>query len=1104
MKFIVLVLLGGLIGIHAAEPVRALIIDGRNNHDWRSTTDHLRATLEAAGRFEVTASTAPQLRFPNVPRKAKRSEDESALTEARKHFEKPQAEAKADLAPRWDKWAPHFASADVVVLNYNGEEWPVRIRNAFVEFVRSGGGVVLIHGSNNAFRNWPEFNEMIGLGWRPALIGKAIKVDPRSGKTYIANEIDLSNNGNSGHGSKHAFQVTVRAPDHPMMQGLPPIWMHARDELYHNMRGPAKNLTVLSSAYSDPKQRGSGLHEPLTWEVSFGKGRVIVTSMGHLWRGDMERGEQAALHCVGFQTILARACEYAATGQITLPVPNGFPGTDNIHTVAPHAVAWPERPTESMGDHESMVAKKKVDPYSMLTPEEERATFELAPGYVAELFAAEPMVQEPVLTVWDADGAMYVAEMRSYMQDVEGTGTKTLRNGRVKRLVDIDGDGRADVATVFIDKLNLPRMILPLSDGWIAVRESDTMDVIAWRDTDGDGVADESKMLYKRGPYSRNSPDKSVEHQDSGLMWNLDNHIYLTYNMERYRFTTGEWIAEKQPGHWTQWGLAHDDVGDLFWSTNSDPVINAYIHPRYWGIPRKIASNIPPVPVMLPAHYDPGFMLAYSSCLLNDRGGSASAERSFTSACGQSIYRSDKYPIESRGNYFICDPTIHVVRRAQVSKDDAMIRLSKAEPAGYEFLRSSDINCRFVNSAVGPDGCLYITDMYRGIIQDAPWLNPDSRKNIVANGLDDNNQHGRIWRIRHKDFDPRGKEAMSPMSAEPTIALLRHLENPSGWWRDTAQREIILRQDRETVVPHLEAISRFGENRLGRLHALWTLEGLGRADLELLRHVVNDDDPRLRRAAIQIGEALLVESEGFDAIARPLIEDRDAEVAKQLILSLGLYRDHPDTLNVIQQTARRHPKATGVQLATTLSLWGMDRLALIEEIRAGTAFDPATNMVWKNMLGNWQRGLAFPDEMPKDERRRITGGENMYFQSCATCHGPDGKGLNVPGSDLLLAPSLVDSVRVKGHPHQLIAVLLHGLTGPIDGKTYQAGFMAPAAALGITRDDRLAELISYLRFTHGNRASSVSKEDVGTIKKRHRERMTPWTDAELRSLPRLR
>lgn len=594
------------------------------------------------------------------------------------------------------------------------------------------------------------------------------------------------------------------------------------------------------------------MHETLTWEVSFGKGRVIVTSMGHLWRGDMERGEQAALYCVGFQTILARACEYAATGQVTLPVPKSFPDPDNIHPVAPHTVGWPERPTVLMGNYESMVAKKQADPYRMLTPEEELATFELAPGYIAELFAAEPMIQEPVLTVWDADGAMYVAEMRSYLQDVEGTGNRTLRNGRVKRLVDTDGDGRADVATVFIDKLNLPRMILPLSAVWVAVRESDTMDVRAWRDTDGVGVADEEKVLYKRGPYSRNSPDKSVEHQDSGLMWNLDNHIYLTYNIERYLFTVGEWTAEKQPGHWTQWGLAHDDVGDLFWLTNSDPLINAYVHPRYWEIPRKIASHVPPVPVMLRGHYEPGFMLAHSNCVFNDRGGTTSADRSFTSACGQSIYRSDKFPTSSWGNYFICDPTIHVVRRAQVSKDGAMIRLSKAEPEGHEFLRSSDINCRFVNSAEGSDGCLYI------------------RGNIVANGLDDNNQHGRIWRIRHEDFEPRGKEAIPPMTEESTIALLRHLESPFGWWRDTAQREIILRADRESVVAHLTAIARFGENRLGRLHALWVLEGMGRADFRLLRHVVKDEDPRLRRAAILIGEALLGESEAFDAIARPL------------------------------------------------------------------------------------------------------------------------------------------------------------------------------------------------------------------------------------------
>ena len=209
------------------------------------------------------------------------------------------------------------------------------------------------------------------------------------------------------------------------------------------------------------------------------------------------------------------------------------------------------------------------------------ATFDLAPGYIAELVASEPQIEEPVLTVWDGNGAMYVAEMRSYMQDENGTGTKELRNGRIKRLEDTNGDGRMDKVTIFVDGLNLPRMILPLDDR-IAVRESDTMDVIAYRDTDGDGVADEKTPLFEYGPRGRNGPEKSVEHQDSGLVWNLDNWIYLTYNMERYRFTDSTWRPQPQPDHWTQWGLTHDDVGRLFWMDNSHPLKAVQLHPKYW------------------------------------------------------------------------------------------------------------------------------------------------------------------------------------------------------------------------------------------------------------------------------------------------------------------------------------------------------------------------------------------------------------------------------------------------------------------------------------------------------------------------------------------
>ena len=319
--------------------------------------------------------------------------------------------------------------------------------------------------------------------------------------------------------------------------------------------------------------------------------------------------------------------------------------------------------------------------------------------------------------------------------------------------------------------------------------------------------------------------------------------------------------------------------------------------------------------------------------------------------------------------------------------------------------------------------------MYRGIIQDAPWLNPQARENIQKNGLDQNIQHGRIWRIRHRDFEPDKSTDLPSMSEDSTISLIRHLESNSGWYRDTAQREILLREDRESIAPHLAMIARFSQNPLGRLHALWTLHGMEKADLTLLSHLASDRDPRIRRAVVQIGEPLLAEDAAFDAIARRLATDGDPEVAKQLILSLGLVRDHPDAVVLIQETCRRHKSIAGVQFAATLSLWGMKELPLIQEINSGKGFDDATAQLWKNSLGNWDRGLKFPDDMPDAEQRRIGNGEEIYFKNCVSCHGADGKGISIPGTEMSLAPSLTDSARVKGNPRQLVPIFFHGLTG---------------------------------------------------------------------------
>ncbi len=1077
----------------AGDLVKVLIVDGRNSHDWRITTDALRATLNATGRFEVSVSTAPGQKLSGALRRPDSTDPrvQSAYQKALEACSAAGRVLKPGTEKAWQTWRPDFDSHDVVILNYTGSNWPESVRSSFVDYVRNGGGVFLVHGATNAFRNWKEYNEIIGLGWRPAPYGRAIKIDPQTGEEFRDETA-----GSSAHGARHSFQVTVRKPDHPVMQGLPEKWMHARDELCHDMRGPAENLMVLSSAWSDREQRGTGKHEPITWQVTYGRGRVIVTSMGHCYHDEKFWD---SLHCVGFQTIVARSCEYLATGKVTLPVPPGFPGIDRSAVLTPSAVPWGEkkqverRPETEERTHR----KKKENPYAVLSPEEEVVTFELSPGYRAEVAAAEPEVEEPVLTVFDGNGAMYVAEMRSYMQDVEGTGTKTLRNGRIKRLEDTDGDGRMDKVTVFVDNLNLPRMILPLDDR-ILVRETDTMDVVAWRDTDGDGVADQSTTLYQRGPHSRNGPKTSVEHQDSGLIWNLDNHIYLSYNMERYRFTDGKWRTERQRGHWTQWGLTHDDTGNLYWVHNSDPVTGAYLHPRYWANVNRLAGReIFGIPVEMGFPYDPGFRMVKSLCLLNDRGGQVAAVRGFTSACGQSIFRGHALPWENYGNHFVCDPTIHVVRRSEITRKDGLEFFRKAETGDGEFLRSSDINCRFINTATGPDGCLYVTDMYRGIIQDAPWLSPGPRKAIVEAGLDKNIQHGRIWRIRHADHTPGPRPRMLE---ETTVELVRHLSHDNGWWRDTAQKLIILREDREDVVPLLKGAARFAKNPLYRLHALWTLEGIGPLHREFVEALYQDRDPRIRRAAIQVAERWIDEPVTVAGL-RCFAGERDGQVAQQLVLTLGMSGGESRLAaeGLIQEVAQHHLPSRGMMLAAGVSLWGGEDLPLVRKLQTGEHPNHVMGAQWKAVLANWNRGIDYPKAMEPDHRRLVRDGEVHYFRSCVSCHGPDGKGVTAPGSKVDLAPSLADSPRVRGAPGPLVSVLLNGLSGPLEGKTYQGGFMAPAAALGLVKDRDVASVLSYLRFRWGP-GDPVREKQVTETRVANRDRDRPWTQAELEIL----
>jgi type 1 glutamine amidotransferase len=264
----------------------ALIIDGQNNHDWARATRILRSILLASGRFTVDVATSPR------------------------------AGAGAE---EWQQWRPPFDRYDVVVMNFNGGHtakgvhWPHALEQALEDYVRAGGGLVSYHAANNSFPNWPAYNAMIGLGWRNKDYGPSLVV----GSDGSVVEIRQGEGRNPGHGPEHDFVVTVLDRAHPITRGMPEKWLHPHEQLTHGQHGPARNVTVLTYAYS----KDTNENEVMDWVIPYGKGRVYTTMLGHLWKN----GPDTALRCAGFQTLFARGVEWAATGNVTLSVPGDFP-----------------------------------------------------------------------------------------------------------------------------------------------------------------------------------------------------------------------------------------------------------------------------------------------------------------------------------------------------------------------------------------------------------------------------------------------------------------------------------------------------------------------------------------------------------------------------------------------------------------------------------------------------------------------------------------------------------------------------------------------------------------------------------------------------------
>ncbi|HUQ10741.1 MAG TPA: discoidin domain-containing protein [Steroidobacteraceae bacterium] len=720
------------------------------------------------------------------------------------------------------------------------------------------------------------------------------------------------------------------------------------------------------------------------------------------------------------------------------------------------ACSNPKAAPEARTEVPAEAAAAATPPIKALSPQASIATMQMPGGYKLEPVLTEPDIAEPVMVAFDGNGRMYVAEMRTYMQDADATGEQEPFS-RVSRHEDTDGDGVYDKHTVFADKLLLPRIMLTLDDR-IIIGETNTDDLYIYRDKDGDGVADEKTLWFQGGPRGGN-----MEHQPNGLVWAMDNGLYSTYYDYRLRFgADGKPIKETIPVNGGQWGLTQDDWGKV-WFVNAGnetgPVHfqQHIIYGQFTAPGEQIGEykTVWPIAKMPDVQGGPGQLRPDNT--LNH----------FTATSGQDIFRGDRLPEDLRGNLLFAEPVGRLIRRTVITVEDGVTRLANPyEKEHGEFIRSTDPLFRPVNTITAPDGTLYIVDMYRGIIQQGEWTKKGSylRGQVDALKMERETGRGRIYRLRHDGLE-RGPQPR--MLDEKPAQWVLHLSHPNGWWRDTAQKLLVLRRDR-SVVPALEKLAAADSaDPRPRLHALWTLEGLGALDDTLILRALKSADAQVRVAGLRLADARLTAQPTAHALlvgaVRGALRDADPRVTIQAMLS-ARRAALPDAKTAIQATAAKSTSA-GV-FAINEQLWAESNNEDPQLIR----------VLGVNGLKSYRSGAT------------------LYNSVCFACHGTDGHGAPMPGAEgRTIAPSLANSRRVLGDERAAIAIVLHGLQGKVDGVDYGA----PMVPMGSYSDAELANVLTYIRNSFGNRAAAVEPPAVAARRAADAGRSNYWTLEEL-------
>lgn len=734
---------------------------------------------------------------------------------------------------------------------------------------------------------------------------------------------------------------------------------------------------------------------------------------------------------------------------------------------------------------DSLSIRKKFSSSPVLSTEESLKKMTVEKGFAIKLVASEPLVNSPVALTFDEKGRIWVVEMLSYMPDTLGTGEEQ-RTGKIVILSDKNGDGIMDERKVFLDSLVLPRAICLIENG-ILVAEPPRL----WF-----YEIENDRPVKKTLVDSAYAEGGNVEHQPNGLLRALDNWIYNAKSAKRYRKKGDKWLIEKT--HFRgQWGITQDNFGRLFYNTNSENLLGDFFSPSL-GADNKnqpevagYNENIVADNRVYPARPTTGVNRGYVEGTLD----SSLRLVNFTAACGPAYYSDELFGKDFYGNVFVAEPSANLIKRNILQNEGYRIQGRQAY-ANKEFLTSTDERFRPVSLYEGPDGALYIEDMYRGIIQHKTYLTPYLKNEIKERQLTLPLTYGRIYKVV-----PENTKAGNITIQKDPGKLLESLGNENSWVRNKAQ-QLLIDGKYKQAEPELRNLLKRTDSPLTVIHALWTMEGLGVLQTPDVLTLLQDTSWTIRMQALAVVPSILNKKNYRQFL--PVLQEMISKNDTLAVPYIAFLAHSVQPLNfaaankLLQNILKKYPSNIYVADAVISNLQNKEA-AFYKKL---LAINPDTSLIIFKRLKNVIDNIAQTknNSKKKEIEKQFPKGVSIFSSVCQTCHGPDGNGVRA------LGPPLNNSNWVLGDKNKLISIVLFGLTGPV--KVGEKLYKTPEVsgempAIGQNKeftDEDIAQILSYIRNSWSNKAGPVNAADVSNARNKFKGRQKAFTMDELNKL----